>query len=638
MSTLDSTFPQITVGAYFLWALPLLYAIAPKSGTMELAKFASSAIQERIQRYYPQDVGRNDSKSSTRDFMEKLFEVADRNPQENRQTLISGAASSNVVAGSDTTSITLISILFNILKHPHVLQKLRDELDDASVAGQISNPITFAESQSLPYLQAIFKESMRMHPATGLPMWRVVLPEGAVICNQHFSGGAIVGINSWVAHYNHDVYGKDVDEFRPDRWIDNNKETLNRMERYFMPFGLGSRTCIGKNISLLEIGKLVPQLVRRFDFQLLDTSKASLETKNMWLPAKSVAPNSGGQSTSRVICYDTQVPDHSPATDADPAFQEGTLSGATLSDTTRIRRSEPIPAVGKLVKLARAVPDRSSDAMGTCDVAVAQGKAYDVVHLSEDVKEHSTLPPLSADANEETWPRPEQDASTPAVASAHPTDAHHPDPVTPPLAAVSSRPPPLQSDDPLAGIHPTLSPPLSIPNQSFSSCSGSSVDPSESSGPNLAPMDYLDLMGSLPALEFHSDWYSTVGVENYPGDGLPSTSALITPSVETATLSSALTGQPTWLTISPHEESPPGSPLSDAPVPNFMGIDARVSSPTNTNAPTTAIPAEHGEQLDTDDEDWRIDDYDHVPRLMHAFHDKAVAVPGLNELVYTSLF
>ncbi|KPM36157.1 hypothetical protein AK830_g10426 [Neonectria ditissima] len=277
ISTIDYTFFNTTIGGYFLWALPLLFALTPKTGTKALDEFTSAAIQERVQTT-EKELGED----GPQDFMDKLFKVADKNPQENRLSLITGAAAANIGAGSDTTGITLTAILFNILQNPGVLQKLRDELDTALATGQISDPITFTESQGLPYLQAVFKESMRMHPATGLPMWRVVPPEGVVLCDRYFPGGAVVGTNTWVAHYNCDVYGKDVEDFRPERWIDNDKETLDSMNRYFMPFGLGARTCIGKNISLLEIGKLVPQLVQKFDFQLLDSSKPRLESRNVW--------------------------------------------------------------------------------------------------------------------------------------------------------------------------------------------------------------------------------------------------------------------------------------------------------------------------------------------------------------------
>ena len=69
----------------------------------------------------------------------------------------------------------------------------------------------------------------------------------------------VVGINSWVAHRNSHVFGADVDKFIPERWLVDD-EQYKRMDRYFMAFGMGSRICIGKNISLMEMAKIIPQL------------------------------------------------------------------------------------------------------------------------------------------------------------------------------------------------------------------------------------------------------------------------------------------------------------------------------------------------------------------------------------------
>lgn len=88
-------------------------------------------------------------------------------------------------------------------------------------------------------------------------------------------------MNTWVAHYNSTVFGPDASDFRPERWDPANTapEKLAEMERYFLPFGAGTRTCIGKNISILEMSKLVPQLVRRYNFELLSNE---LEYENNW--------------------------------------------------------------------------------------------------------------------------------------------------------------------------------------------------------------------------------------------------------------------------------------------------------------------------------------------------------------------
>jgi len=191
---------------------------------------------------------------------------------------------SNIIAGSDTTAISLSAVLYYLLKNPDKMMKLKEEIRDFESRGECGNPeVTFRQSQAMPYFQAVMKEALRLHAATGLPLWRVV-PEGGVEISGHFfPKGSVVGVNTWVAHYNEDVFGKDAKEFRPERWIEaeNDPARLKSMDSYYMPFGLGSRTCLGKHISILEMSKLIPRLVRDFDFELEHPEK-EWETENHW--------------------------------------------------------------------------------------------------------------------------------------------------------------------------------------------------------------------------------------------------------------------------------------------------------------------------------------------------------------------
>jgi len=133
----------------------------------------------------------------------------------------------------------------------------------------VSDPVTFKEANEMPYLQAVIKEALRLHSATGLPLARVVPPSGADLAGHHFAAGTTVGINSWVAHHNSEVYGNDAEAWRPERWLEMQEQGRGaEVEKYFFAFGMGSRTCIGKNLSLLEVSKLIPQVVRKFDFVL----------------------------------------------------------------------------------------------------------------------------------------------------------------------------------------------------------------------------------------------------------------------------------------------------------------------------------------------------------------------------------
>lgn len=219
--------------------------------------------------------------NATRDFLSKFLDSHENDPSDFTEYHITVGLIGNIIAGSDTTAAALTSVLWCLLKHPASLAKLREEIASAS----LSSPPTFKQSQSLVFLQAVIQESMRLHPAVGLPLQRVVPSGGRQISGHFFPAGSVVGINPWVFHYSTTIFGPDAAEFRPERWMEADKERLAEMNRYWMPFGLGSRTCIGKNISLLEMGKVLPVLVARFGFELgdgLGEAGREMEWVNHW--------------------------------------------------------------------------------------------------------------------------------------------------------------------------------------------------------------------------------------------------------------------------------------------------------------------------------------------------------------------
>jgi len=198
-----------------------------------------------------------------------------------RQVLSS--CTSMIFAGSETTAISLSSVFYHLIKHPRVYGKLMDELDQAARDGSISErdhgKVSWSESLRLPYLDAVIQESFRMHPAPGLILERVVPPHGIEILGEHIAGGTIVGCNAWVLHRRKEVFGDDADDFRPERWLDAKPDQLREMKLTMFQFGAGARTCIGKNISLLEIYKLVPTFLRNFEMEM---ANGDWQTHNAW--------------------------------------------------------------------------------------------------------------------------------------------------------------------------------------------------------------------------------------------------------------------------------------------------------------------------------------------------------------------
>lgn len=77
--------------------------------------------------------------------------------------------------------------------------------------------------------------------------------------------GTNIGCSAWTLHLDRDLWGHDADCWRPERWIEASDAKKAEMKNSMFAFGAGSRTCIGKNVSYLEMYKLVPAVLRSFD-------------------------------------------------------------------------------------------------------------------------------------------------------------------------------------------------------------------------------------------------------------------------------------------------------------------------------------------------------------------------------------
>jgi cytochrome P450 len=197
------------------------------------------------------------------DLLQAYVDAAVKRPDIKPET-IALMTTSTIGAGFDTTAHALTTVLFLLIKHPRILKKLRDEL----ASTHLSQPIPhWDEVNKLTYLDAIWKESMRYNPFLNISLERVVPATGLEICGKSIPPGTIVGAQPLIVHHDPNVFGNNypVDDFQPERWIEANDEQRLAMERGSLGFGSGKRVCLGRHIADMEIKKVIPALVRRFD-------------------------------------------------------------------------------------------------------------------------------------------------------------------------------------------------------------------------------------------------------------------------------------------------------------------------------------------------------------------------------------
>lgn len=186
-----------------------------------------------------------------------------------RDELISEALT-QLIAGSDTVSNTSCAVVYWILHGERaapgtILPRLQAELDGAI---PFDAPVASHEQvKNLPFLRRCVDEGMRLHSTSAIGLPRIVTARhGIHYGEEHFPEGTVLSVPSFTIHHDAEVWGADVDEFRPDRWLPEN--LTPRQKACFNPFSYGPRACVGQNVAHMEMALIIGTAFHRYDFVL----------------------------------------------------------------------------------------------------------------------------------------------------------------------------------------------------------------------------------------------------------------------------------------------------------------------------------------------------------------------------------
>ncbi|KAK1003850.1 hypothetical protein LTR54_007614 [Friedmanniomyces endolithicus] len=260
-------------GLRTIWILAELVFGGPAArqginGIGKLVTDATETVEDRSQ------VRKRDHDAVSReDMLSRLIEAVENRGDEVGWNMhdVSVEAYSAIWAGADTTAIALTSIFYHVHKSPEVLRRLRSEIDHAFSTGAMGMPVRFKDANQLPYLVAVIKEGMRVHHSLGTGLPRLVPKGGADVAGQWLPGGTTVIMNPNALNLDTTIFGNDADIFRPERWLDEDRVAV--MSRHDLSFGYGPRICAGRHITMTEIYKVMPAVLRwyEFDFETPNT-------------------------------------------------------------------------------------------------------------------------------------------------------------------------------------------------------------------------------------------------------------------------------------------------------------------------------------------------------------------------------
>lgn len=234
--------------------------------------------------------GKRGGGSSRNDILERLINGKDANGNRMERDEITAEALTQLIAGSDTISNTSCAVFYWILhgeraKPGTILPRLREELD-AAIAGD-DGVAAYAEVKNLPFLKRCIDEGMRLHSTSAIGLPRIVVGSVAEFDGHVFPPGTVLSVPSYTIHHLEEIWGADVNDFNPDRWL----HLTPRQKMAFNPFSYGPRACVGQNVAVMELQIIIGTVFRRFEFDLYQAVLESHEgfskkPKECWVGIK----------------------------------------------------------------------------------------------------------------------------------------------------------------------------------------------------------------------------------------------------------------------------------------------------------------------------------------------------------------
>ncbi|KAI3410239.1 uncharacterized protein J3R85_018940 [Psidium guajava] len=198
------------------------------------------------------------------DVLDTLLDICEDKEEDMDMSLLKPLLLDVFVAGADTTSSSVEWAMADLLHSPEKLLKAQAELHRVIGKGNLVEEPDIAR---LPYLQAIVKETFRMHPAVPFLLPRKCgadLEVGGYTVPE----GAQVFVNVWAIGRD-PTFWEDPDVFSPERFLGSEMDVKGHNFE-LTPFGGGRRICIGLPLALRMLHMMLGSLLNCFDWRLAD--------------------------------------------------------------------------------------------------------------------------------------------------------------------------------------------------------------------------------------------------------------------------------------------------------------------------------------------------------------------------------
>lgn len=248
--------------------MPILDKLIKKNPILKLMaqpptqffQFASRIVRERVNKADLESASLKDKTKMQPDLLGSFIAQRPNYPDIMTEVQLAHYAQTAIVAGANNSALAMDATIHFLTQHQEAQDRLHDEIVSTKIdetgGEEGEGPPALELALKMKYLEAVVQESYRLFASPSNNLERIVSDAGLALPNGvRLPPGVVVCMNGPSLMRRSDVFGDRVFEFDPNRWLPQAGESEDqfaqrrlRMDRSMLPFGAGSRACIGKNV------------------------------------------------------------------------------------------------------------------------------------------------------------------------------------------------------------------------------------------------------------------------------------------------------------------------------------------------------------------------------------------------------
>ncbi|KAH8946637.1 hypothetical protein BDL97_12G106600 [Sphagnum fallax] len=240
------------------------YVPIMKEASSRMDRFLSKIVEEHVKdsKSTSTAADHRDEEEEVKDFVDVMLSLpAETGSGRLEKNTIKAVIDDMICAGTDTSATTVGWALVELLRHPEAMKKAQAELDDVIGSERV---VDEGDIHELKYLQAIVKETFRLHPPAPL------LPHESIgdctVGGYFIPAKTRIFVNAWAVHRHPSAYQKPL-EFNPSRFVGSQID-VKGLDFQLLPFGSGRRMCPGLRLGLIMVQLELARLLHSFTWKL----------------------------------------------------------------------------------------------------------------------------------------------------------------------------------------------------------------------------------------------------------------------------------------------------------------------------------------------------------------------------------